>query len=294
MNHHTNIYLTILLLLLFSGNASWGEEIIGKQPVASVSIGVEYSSGSYNTDSKTRSVYIPLIASWYATERLDMSVELPFIYQSSSRVTTSLYQTAATTNSQTVARRGGPGGMMSTGTAAAGTATSYATSSRSNSAVSGLGDIILRAGYVLFFENSALPQVRPSIFVKTPTASISDGLGTGEFDFGGGFDVNKWLGSLRLAGEALYTYQGKVSGFGLKNYLSYTGIIGYQVTRSIQPMLIIKGATAPSYYSDDLLEARGRLYWDITPTTALDLFAAKGISKSSPDYSGGLTLIYSF
>ena len=277
--------LSIFMLLLFSGKASWSAEISG--PVASVSIGAEYSSGKYNTDSTTRAVYVPLIASWYPDERFDISVEVPYIYQSNSQVTTSIFQTnAATSNSKTLARRGGPGGGITTGTTSS--------TNNSSSAVSGLGDIIVRAGYIMFFEKDYLPQVRTSLLVKTPTASVSDGLGTGEFDFGGGLDLNKWFGDLHLAGEALYNYQGKVDGFGLKNYVSYNGTVGYQVTRSIRPMLIIKGATAPSTYSDDLLEARVRLLWDLTSATTIDLFASRGISNSSPDYGGGIAAIYSF
>lgn len=282
------IYSSTLMLFLISGGTSWSAEINEKQPTASISIGTEFNSGSYNTDSTIRSLYSPLIISYYPTERFDMNIELPFVYQSSSQViTTSLGQTATGT---VIVRGNGRGGMITTG----GGTTTTSSSSSSSSDVSGLGDIILRAGYIQLFESSAIPQIRTSLFVKAPTASVSDGLGTGEFDFGGGFNLYKEFGDLRLSGEALYTYQGKVSGFGLKNYLSYTGTVGYQATDSIQPMLVVKGATAPSTYSDDLLEVRGRLLWNITKTTALDLFASRGISKSSPDYGGGFAVIYSF
>ena len=264
---------------------SWGIELSEKQPIASISIGGELSSGKYNTGGTTRRIYLPLIISWYPTERLDASVELPFLYQSSSDITTTIYQTTtAMTSSGSVARRGGPGGQVGT----AGTA------GTDSSAVSGLGDIILRAGYILSFESSSLPQIKTSLFVKTPTASLSDGLGTGEFDFGGGVDLSKWLGDMYLAGEALYNYQGRVAGFGLKNYLSYNGTVGYQMMHSILPMLVIKGATAPSDYSDNLLEIRGRLLLPIDQTTTIDLFVSRGISQSSPDYAGGVAVVYSF
>jgi hypothetical protein len=152
----------------------------------------------------------------------------------------------------------------------------------------------VRAGFIPFIENDSLPQLRTSVFVKTPTASVTDGLGTGEFDFGGGFDLSKWFGNLHLASELLYTRQGNVDGFGLKNYLSYNGTIGYQLTGTLQPMLVVKGATAPSDYSDDLLEVRARLLWNFVSTVTLDLFVARGISTSSPDYGAGIALIYSF
>ncbi len=97
---------------------------------------------------------------------------------------------------------------------------------------------------------------------------------------------------MHLAGEAIYTCQGKVDGFGLKNYLSYSGTVGYQVTQSLLPMLVIKGATAPTDYSGNLLEARGRVLLTLSPSTAIDLFISRGIS-SSPDYAGGGAVIYS-
>ena len=92
----------------------------------------------------------------------------------------------------------------------------------------------------------------------------------------------------------MYTYQGKVDGFGLKNYLSYSGTVGYQITHSILPMLIIKGATAPADSSGSLLEVRGRVLLTLSPSTAIDLFVSRGISKSSPDYAGGVAVIYSY
>ena len=286
--------LTVVALfasMTFFTGASWGVELSEKQQTASISIGGEFSSGSYNTGSSTRSFYLPLIASWYPAERFDASVELPFLYQSSSLVTTTIYQApTALTSSQSVARQGGPGGITGTG----GIAGTSGTGGTHSSSVSGLGDIILRAGYILSFESDALPQVRTSLLVKSPTASLSNGLGTGEFDFGGGLDLSKWFGDLHLAGEAIYTYQGKVDGFGLKNYLSYSGTVGYQMTHSILPMLIIKGATAPSDYSENLLEIRGRVLLTLSPSTAIDLFVSRGISNSSPDYAGGGAVIYSF
>lgn len=282
MKYFAALSLSLMTVLFFWVDYSWSAELFEKQPVASISIGGEYSSGSYNTGSPTHTIYMPLIVSWYPNESFDVSMELPFIYQSSSQVTTSIYQAAATpASSESVARRGGSGGVFGMGGA-------------SSSAVSGLGDIILRGGYIPLLENNLIPQVRTSLYVKTPTASVSDGLGTGEFDFGGGLDLSKWLGNIHMAGEALYIYQGKVSGFGLKNYVSYSGTVGYQLTQNFHPMLVVKGATAPSIYSDNLLEVRGRLFWNLSQTTAVDLFASRGISSSSPDYAGGLALIYSF
>jgi hypothetical protein len=99
---------------------------------------------------------------------------------------------------------------------------------------------------------------------------------------------------MHLAGEGFYTYQGKVNGLGLKDYFSFTTLVGYQLTEKLQPMLLVKGATAPSSYSDGLLEARARVIWSLSGTTSLDLFVSHGIADSSPEYGGGLAAIYSF
>jgi hypothetical protein len=256
-----------------------------KPKTASISLGAEFASGKYGTDSTTRSVYMPLIATWSPNDIFDIGIEVPFIYQSSSNVTTRLFSNNQTATTATTIAKGGPGGNSGAfpGNSAA-----------SGSSVSGLGDIIVRLGVIALSEGERAPQLRPSLFIKFPTASTSDGLGTGEFDAGGGLEAAKWFGDLHLIGEALYTWQGKADGFGLKNYFSYTAGIGYQFTKSIEPMFAVKGATAPSSYSGSLLEARAMVIWTLTDTTSLDLYGSRGIADSSPDYGGGLSVLYSF
>ncbi|MBC8018441.1 MAG: transporter [Verrucomicrobia bacterium] len=263
-----------------------------KPQTASISLGAEFASGKYGTDSTTRSVYMPLIATWSPNERFDIGIEVPFIYQSSSNVTTSLFSTSQSTATAKTTNKGGPGG--NSGTFLQQQAGNSMASGSSSSEVSGLGDIILRFGVIALFEGTNVPQLRPSLFIKCPTSNASDGLGTGEFDFGVGVDASKWYGNLHLIGEGFYTYQGKVDEFGLKNYFSYTAGVGYQLTKSVEPMFIVKGATAPSSYSGALLEARARVIWSLTDTTALDLYGSRGIADSSPEYGGGIAVLYSF
>jgi hypothetical protein len=282
----------MLLISVCCGPVSAAEVLPHKQSNFSISLGAEFASGDYGTNTTTRSMYMPLILTWFPTERIDVGVEVPYIYQSNANVTTSLYlNNQTTTTAKKATKLGGPGGGPGGGLAV-GTATAVAGSS--GSSVSGLGDIILRLGVIALFEGDKAPQLRPSLFVKFPTASTSDGLGTGEFDAGGGIEAAKWFGNVIVTGEALYNFQGRVDGFGLKNYLSYTAGLGYQATSSVRPMLLLKGATAPSSYSGNLLEARIQMLWDITKTTALDLYAAHGITDSSPEYGAGIAIVYTF
>lgn len=236
---------------------------------------------------------MPLIVTWLPTDRIDVGVEIPFVYQNNSNVTTDLYRNSQVVAAAKTVARGGPGGSGGS-TMQQQSGTGSGSSGSSDSAVSGIGDVILRFGVIALFEERWLPQLRPSLFVKFPTANSYDGLGTGEFDAGAGIEASKWFGDTYFLGEVLYNYQGKAEGFGLNNYVSYTLGAGYQLTANLKPMLMLKGASAPSTYSDALLEVRERVLWSFTGTTSLDVYLSQGISDSSPDYGGGIAVIYSF
>jgi len=270
-----------LFMALICSSPAWALGTMPDKPQnVSVRLGAEFASGNYGTDSTTRSIYLPLVATWSLNERLDAGIEVPFVYQSSSNVTTGLYRNTRAATLAKTAARGGPGYVGGSG--------------GEQSSVYGLGDVILRLGAIAVFEGERTPQLRPSLLVKCPTADSSKALGTGEFDVGAGIDASKWFGDTLLTGEAFYTYQGKGDGLGLKNYFSFTTGVGYQLTEKVHPMLVVKGATAPSTYSGALLEARARLLWSLTGTTSLDLFVSRGIADSSPEYGVGIAAIYSF
>lgn len=288
-----NLFCTLLL------TAMWAEPLFAlgttpdKPQNASISLGAEYASGKYGTDKTTRSMYLPLIATWSPNERVDMGIEIPFLYQNNANVTTDLYRK---NQQSTTAAKGGPtganGAFLQQGSGGPGGST--ASGDASDASVSGLGDIIVRLGAIALQEGVRAPRIRSSLFIKLPTANSSDGLGTGEFDAGIGVDLTKWYNDLHLLGEGVYVWQGRAAGFGLKNYFSYTAAVGYQLTADLEPMVMVTGATAPSDYSSELLELRVRLIWSLTGATTLDLFGSCGIADSSPDYGGGIALIYSF
>jgi len=264
----------------------------------SVSLATEYTSGNYNSDSSIQSLYMPLTITIFPTDRIDLAVEIPFVYQNSSVVTTSLYNSNSVAAAK-ILQRGGPGGMYGAGQGYAATSSGttsgyYNYNSSSSDSVSGLGDIILKAGYIALFEQEKMPQIRFSAFVKTPSADVSEGLGTGKFDYGAGFDISKWFDKFQLAAESAYNIQGKVDGYGLKNYVTYNFSAGYLIKEFAKPSIQIKGGTAPSQFSDDLLEVRAKSIFYISAKNDLELYLSKGISESSPDYGAGIALTYLF
>jgi len=274
--------ITFMWMVCSTGGAWALGSAVDSAETGSIRVGAEFASGDYGTATTTDSWYFPVIATWFPTDRIDVGVEIPYLYQSNANVTSGLFQNRYGSAARQLAGGGGPGGKSRQPGDAA-----------SSSADSGLGDIILRFGVIALFEGEFLPQMRPSIFVKFPTAD-SDGLGTGEFDAGGGIELSKWLTDWHLLGEGLFTYQGRADGFALKNYVSFTAGVGYLWTDSLETMVLTKGATAPSEYSTDLLEVRGRIVWAITDAVALDVYGSRGLADSSPDYGGGMALVYSF
>jgi len=273
MRHYIVCLSAILFAVLIGYNPAAAVDNVPDNPqTASISFGAEFASSGQGMGGMIRSIYMPLIFTWFPTERIDAGIELPIISQRGTNSSMHLYETQQNAASNMFAQQGGGGGSISTN----------------------IGDIILRFGMIAKFETENLPQLRPSMYVKCPTADKSDGTGTGEFDFGGGLEAMKWYGNLLLTADAYYNYQGKATGLGLTDYYSYSAGIGWQATNTLRPMLIVKGATAPTSTSGDLLETRLRLLWAITPATSLDTYGSRGIADSSPDYGGGVAIIHAF
>lgn len=285
IHHLKRSFTTLLLALVMCGPALASDDIIyHNQERGSVSLGVEVNSGEYGTPNTITGVYMPLILTWFPTSRIDLGVEIPFVYQNTSYTTVGTSQTTVP-----VSTRRGARGIMATSSP-----TSTTTSGSADSSASGLGDLIFRAGVIAYFESDYVPQLRPSVYVKAPTADEAEGLGTGELDAGAGIEASKWIDDTHLTGEMFYNYQGKVAGLGLKNYFNYTAGAGYQITEQLQPMVLVKGSTATSSGLEAPLELRARLLWSMTKAATLDTFVSHGLSDSSPEYGGGVAMIYSF
>ena len=282
----------------------------GEGPTFSLGVGFEVASGKYGTGTSADSIYLPVTLAIYPTQRLGFSLEIPYVYQSSSAVNTTVFtgsgaRIMAGMRKQAAAMTGSPGG---SGPAGGGTqgppgtsgmsgtpgSMSTATTARSNESHGGLGDITAKAGYVLVPEGDLVPRVRPYVFVKFPTADRDNALGTGEFDEGFAVEFSKLLGNWYFFAEAGYTFQGTSPLLPLKDYLSYSAGTGYIVGERFLPMFVLKGSGAPVEGADDLLEMRIKLKYLATSQTGIEGYVAKGVTRSTPDYGSGLAIFYDF
>jgi hypothetical protein len=273
------LLFTLMAVLILP---AWG---YADGPTYSVGLGFEFASGEYGTGIRTDSVYMPFTAAVYPTERLDFSLEVPFVYQSSSAVVAGQYMgmQGMQGSSSVMLAQSGMGGIGTN-----------ASAGQVNNSQSGLGDMKLKAGYVLYTEEKYVPAIRPNFYVKIPTADKNKFLGTGAFDGGFAVELTKWFGKWFADGEMGYVIQGKSSVLAVKNYLNYYAGGGYQLTERLRTIVLLKGSTPTVEGASSQLEARLRAKYLFTKNTGVDGYLAKGVTTASPDYGMGLAVFYQF
>jgi hypothetical protein len=233
-----------------------------KTPSYLLGLGFQFASGTYGTGLRTDTVIAPLTLAVNPTDRLGFSATIPFVYQSNGGVIANLGENNST--------------------------------SRSKQSQAGLGDIILMGSYVLVPEKRLIPQIRPTLIVKLPTADSDRQLGTGKFDEGVSVEFSKWINRWYTFADAGYVFQGKSARYALKDYVTYNAGVGYQITDKLRPAVTLKGSSAITHGSGSWLEPGVNLFYKFAAHAGIELHLGKGVTRSSPDYNAGLTLLYEF
>ncbi len=153
----------------------------------------------------------------------------------------------------------------------------------------GLGDIVVRGRYYLFDEKEWTPEVALIGRIKIPTADESRGLGTGEWDEGGGLEMAKSLTDRWVAYlDGGYIFIGKPPGVPLHNQWYYDVGLGYFFTKDLVGSLyyeewrtVVAGFQNPQ----DLLFTLNYAFSQAIRANASTLI---GLSDGAPDY--GLTV----
>jgi hypothetical protein len=271
-------------ILFLSALPSFAES---SPPTFALGIGLDISSGTFGTGSTSTYATVPVIVDWFPTPRIDVELTVPLLYQRTANtghaaLGTSL-QSPITTVAKSVAKNGsggggggGGGGSMMNG--------DY-----------GLGDITLTSGYTLLMDSDSSPNVRPTLYVKFPTADENKNFGTGKFDFGAGVAVSKWLGNWQPFAEGRYIIQGASHDeTGANNFVTADAGIGYSWNERLLTSAyshfgtsLFDGMAAP-------LDARLKTVWRFGERTYMDMYVLKGFSDGSPDYGGGATIFVEF
>jgi len=172
-----------------------------------------------------------------------------------------------------------------------------------NGTSNGLGDLLLRASYLLPVERllppdasvpAWLPYVELAGLIKFPTASRSQGLGTGEFDFGIDSDLTWNVGRFSPFLSAGCRILGSPPGTHLKDV--FTGSIGslYRLWPSFSVGALLDYRQAPTASTGQRLELVPYLSWALAPPWSLDSYVSIGLSNGSPDVGVGTQLGYTW
>lgn len=228
----------------------------------SVGMQPSYFEGDYGTGKNVKITYVPFYLK-YKQGDASFKVTIPYISVKS-------------------------GGALVSGGTVIGTSTTTGTRS-------GLGDIWLEGKYKLHTADGLVPNLVPYVKIKLPTASKSDGLGTGKTDYelGSGFEwtIGKSVFPFVKAG---YRFVGKPSGKNLRNIVTYQAGSTFALAPRNYLTLMYSGreATQSGFSSaSDVLIA-----WDfqVGKGTSLQLYGDKGLSNGSPDFGLGAGISVKF
>ena len=251
-----------------------------------VGIGSEFSSTDSGPGFSIGTLYLPLTVTLYPTDSVDVSLEIPFLYQHGG--------VASVIGSQ-----GLHGGGMESGKTVASPSSASQHSLLSSPGMftgyaAGLGDITVKVGYMLAPEERWNMGIRPTFYLKFPTADSTKGLGTGKYDEGVSVQLSKTVENWHAFVEPGYTVQGREAGMALKNYFSYRAGVGYQATASLLPWLVVKGTTPLAEGLDPVMEVRLAAQYSLNEKSWLEGYVAKGVTAATSEYGFGLSLTRGF
>jgi hypothetical protein len=159
-----------------------------------------------------------------------------------------------------------------------------------NSTESGLGDIIVRAGAVLFPENAAGLSVNGSLAVKLPTADETRGLGTGETDYGAFASIQQRLQAFRLSATAGYLRTGDPTGLNYDDGFSYGIGLSRRFTRTtLYGSYDNRRAVIPGFENPQ--EVSAGFFHILNTDYAVKGHLFVGLNNGGPDGGGSLGVV---
>lgn len=252
-------------------------------PQFALGLGVGYARGDFGTDATSTYSTFPLIFDWFAGERFNLELTVPFLDQKTSNTG----YAASGAGAGVAAAKMGSGGR--------GVTRSAATVVGSSENQSGLGDITLTAAYGLLAEREDSPALALTGYLKFPTADEDKGLGTGSFDWGPGLLLAKWFGAWQPFGEGRYVFQGASrEETGARDYLTVDAGLGHGWSEELYLALFVRTGTVNFDGMSAPLELRLKSILDLGGNNSAEFYLVKGLSDGSQEYGGGLTFYRSF
>lgn len=280
------VCLVVALSFFWEGPVSWvgAAEVEGPAqavPQWRVIATVNYSSGSYGTDSRTNILYAPMTVRRVFRDG-DVSLTIPFLSISGTGAVRMVGGVPTRTSSAIAGAVGALAAVSRSGKGPGASPLAAATTD------SGLGDMILRGRYYLIEESSVVPLVAVTGRVKLPTADADRGLGTGEFDEGAGVELIKTLGDRWLAYlDGGYNLIGDAPGTNFNNQWWYDVGVGYDVTESLHMSVFYEEYRALVNTVNNARDVLAVANYIVDDTVHLTGSLLVGLSNGAPNYGFG-------
>ncbi len=253
----------VLVFLIISINANISKSF--GAPSLQVGTGYNETWGKYGTNYTTSLIYIPLNINYYPNKTFNFQATIPYM-QVHKQTSTVLI------NNIPVQKAG------------ASTSTTE----------SGLGDIVLTGNYNITNQaiKPSLPTLTATVFVDLPTASESNGLGTGKANYGFNLGVTQLIKSYFYFVNGGYTVLGKPSGVtSITNPFSAYAGAGKLITNNLS--VAVSGAWSQAIISGTHDTVTGNLSatYTVVKNNTIGVTYIKGFTNESP--SQGIMLSYS-
>lgn len=167
----------------------------------------------------------------------------------------------------------------------------------------GLGDLLARASYLVPLRR-LLPEAyawQPWIpfldligLVKFPTASRSQGLGTGEFDFGIESELTWSFAALTPFTSIGYRFLGSPPGTHLDNVVVASVGATYRILTTLTAGLLLDYRQAPTPQTGERLELVPYASWVFLRPWSVDGYVSAGLAAGSPDVGVGFQVAYTW
>ena len=226
----------------------------------SLSVGVDFTTGTYGGEEDIEETYIPLAAT-IDSGRFTFRLTMPHLSVTGPEGT--IFD---------------PGGVPIPGTGELVTE-------------SGLGDIIGSVTMYDVIDVERLDLVMDLTGkIKFGTADEDKGLGTGENDYSVQADFYKFADQLTLVGSVGYKFRGDPPGYDLDNVLMASVGSTYKFTPNVNGGLFFDYRESAIPGTDSVQELSVFVSRRITDDWRLQLYALTGFTDSSPDWGGGVRI----
>jgi hypothetical protein len=230
-----------------------------------IGTGLDYSSGKYGSSEKTTILSIP-VGARYDRDRWTLKASIPWLeIKGSGRVIPDI-----------------------------GAVDPNATTTAPGTRSAGWGDLVTAVAYTAYYDSASKLGLDLTAKVKWAIADVNKGLSTGENDYTALIDIYKQFDRMTFFGGAGYANLGSSDTFQLRNVWSMNLGGSYKLDERDGAGLSFDARQRVTATASPQRELTAFWLHKFEKNWRTQLYLLKGLANGSPDWSGGVSVGYSF